>query len=51
MQILDPTCGAGKNQGFAAKELNSIREIITRNREKIMEAWYEHCGADTRSEN
>jgi hypothetical protein len=40
-----------KNQGFAAKELNTIREIITRNRERIMEAWYEHCGADTRSEN
>jgi hypothetical protein len=40
-----------KNHGFAAKELNTIREIITRNRERIMEAWYEHCGANTRSED
>jgi len=40
-----------RNQGFAAKELNTIREIITRNRDRIMEAWYEHCGTNTRSQN
>jgi len=40
-----------RNQGFTAKELNIIREIITRNRDKIMEAWYEHCGTNTGSEN
>jgi hypothetical protein len=40
-----------RNYGFAAKELNTIRTIITRNRNKIMEAWYEHCGTNTRSEN
>jgi hypothetical protein len=40
-----------RNQGFAAKELNAIREMITRNRDKIMEAWGEHCDANTRSEN
>ena len=33
-----------RNHGFAAKELNIIRRIITRNRSTIMEAWYEHCG-------
>jgi hypothetical protein len=38
-----------RNQGFSAKELNTIREIITRNRNRIMEAWYEHCGANTGS--
>jgi hypothetical protein len=37
------------NQGFAAKELNTIRGIITRNSDKIMEAWYEHCGSNTGS--
>jgi hypothetical protein len=40
-----------RNQGFSAKELNTIREAITRNRDRIMEAWYEHCEADTGSEN
>jgi hypothetical protein len=40
-----------RNQGFPAKELNAIRRIITRNRDRIREAWYEHCGANTRSED
>ncbi len=40
-----------RNQGFAAKELNIIRGIITGNRDRIMEAWYEHCGTKTGSEN
>jgi hypothetical protein len=40
-----------RNQGFTAKELNTIREIIVGNRDKIMEAWNEHCGAITGSEN
>ncbi|MHB8091179.1 MAG: DUF4160 domain-containing protein [Syntrophales bacterium] len=40
-----------KNQGFASKELNIIREIILKNRDSIMEAWHEHCGENTRSEN
>ena len=40
-----------RNQGFAARELITIREIITRNRDRIMEAWYEHCGTSTGSEN
>ena len=40
-----------RNQGFSAKELNTIREDIRRNRNRIMEAWYEHCGANTGSEN
>jgi hypothetical protein len=38
-----------RNQGFAAKELNTIREVIIRNRDRIMEAWYEHCGTNTGS--
>jgi hypothetical protein len=40
-----------RNQGFTAKELNTIRKIITENRDMIMEAWYEHCGTNTGSEN
>jgi len=40
-----------RNQGFAPKEINTIREIILKNSHKIMEAWYEHCGENTRSEN
>jgi hypothetical protein len=39
------------NHGFAPKELNAIREIIRNNRNKIMEAWYEHCGKTARSKN
>jgi hypothetical protein len=27
-----------RNHGFTAKELNTVREIITRNRDRIMEA-------------
>jgi len=40
-----------RNQGFAAKELNIIREIILKNRAGIMEAWHEHCGTNAGSEN
>ena len=40
-----------RNQGFASRELNIIREIILKNRGRIKEAWYEHCGANTGSEN
>ncbi len=40
-----------RNQGFTSKELNAIREIILKNRDRLVEAWYEHCGAYTGSEN
>ncbi|MBI4825296.1 MAG: DUF4160 domain-containing protein [Nitrospirae bacterium] len=40
-----------RNQGFAPKELNKIREIIKNKKNKIMEAWYEHCGEIARSKN
>jgi hypothetical protein len=40
-----------KNRGFAPKELNTIREKIINNRDKIMEAWHEHCGKTSRSTN
>ena len=40
-----------RNQGFSSKELNIIRETIRNNKDKIMEAWYEHCGEITRSKN
>ncbi len=40
-----------KNQGFAPKELNRIREMILMNRDKITEAWDEHCGENAGSEN
>jgi hypothetical protein len=39
------------NHGFAPKELNTIREIIRNNGNKIREAWYEHCGKTARSTN
>jgi hypothetical protein len=40
-----------RNYGFAPNELNIIRQIIRNNRNKIMEAWHEHCGETARSEN
>jgi hypothetical protein len=40
-----------KNHGFAPKELNTIREIIRTNRDKIKEAWDEHCGKTAGSKN
>lgn len=40
-----------KNYGFSPKELNYIRKIIHKNRNKIIEAWYEHCGKTSRSKN
>lgn len=40
-----------RNQGFSARELSTIREIISRNKGRITEAWYEHCGANTGSED
>jgi hypothetical protein len=40
-----------KNHGFTSKELNTIREIIYNNRNKIMEAWYGHCGETSGSKD
>ncbi len=40
-----------KNYGFSARELNIIRRIIYNNIEIIMEAWYEHCGEATGSQD
>ncbi len=40
-----------RNQGFTPKELKAIRELIGKNRRKIMEAWHEHCGETTGREN
>ena len=33
-----------KNNGFAPKDLNTIRKTIQLNMTKILEAWNEHCG-------
>ena len=33
-----------KNNGFTAKELNRIRQLILANLNRILEAWDEHCG-------
>jgi hypothetical protein len=33
-----------ENHGFAAKELNRIRQMVQANFDKIIEAWHEHCG-------
>jgi hypothetical protein len=32
-----------KNQGFAARELNQIRQVIELNLLRIEGAWHEHC--------
>ena len=40
---LDPLLLA-RNHGFAAHELTRIRQIIRQHHERIMEAWYDHCG-------
>jgi len=32
------------NHGFSPVELNAIRQLLEANRNKIMEAWNEHCG-------
>ncbi len=33
-----------RNHGFDARELNRIRRLIASHRQRIMEAWDEHCG-------
>ena len=33
-----------RSHGFDARELNQIRRLIGNYRDKIMEAWDEHCG-------
>ena len=40
---LDPLMLA-RNHGFAAHELTRIRQLVADHRDRIMEAWYEHCG-------
>lgn len=40
---LDPTT-LSQNYGFSPSELNRIRALIDTHREKIIEAWHEHCG-------
>lgn len=39
------------NHGFSSKELNFIRKTIYNYRNKIVEAWDEHCGETPRSKN
>ena len=33
-----------KNHKYSRKELNKIRKLIETHYDKIIEAWYEHCG-------
>lgn len=40
---LDPTT-LSQNYGFSPSELNRIRALVDTHREKIIEAWHEHCG-------
>jgi len=40
-----------RNQDFSVKELNTIREIIARNKDRIMEGWDGHFGKTTGSKN
>jgi hypothetical protein len=39
---LDPLVELGDSHGFARHELNTIRQIVTDNRERLLEAWHEH---------
>ncbi|MCU0502112.1 MAG: DUF4160 domain-containing protein [Anaerolineae bacterium] len=32
------------NEGFSPTELNRIRRLIVEQRQRILEAWDEHCG-------
>ena len=32
------------NEGFPPAELNRIRRLIVEHRQRILEAWNEHCG-------
>ena len=47
---LEPVALA-KNKGFASKELTKIREKINYNKDRIKEAWDEHCGEAAGSKN
>ncbi|MCL5978218.1 MAG: DUF4160 domain-containing protein [Nitrospirae bacterium] len=47
---LDPVALCG-NHGFTPKELNIIREMVYNSREKIVEAWHEHCGKSSGHKN
>ena len=40
-----------RSYGFSAKELNTIRAVIIKNKNKMLERWYEHFGSNTGSEN
>jgi hypothetical protein len=40
---LDPTT-LSQNNGYSPSELNRIRSLIDTHRDKIVEAWHEHCG-------
>jgi hypothetical protein len=40
---LDPLTLAD-NDGFSARELERIRQLVAATRKQIMEAWDEHCG-------
>lgn len=40
---LDPVALAG-DSGFPPRELNQVRRLILQHRDRILEAWREHCG-------
>ena len=33
-----------RSRGFTARELNVIRRALEKHRDRILEAWREHCG-------
>ena len=43
--------GLARSHGFNARELNLLRRLIWAHRAAILEAWHEHCGTNTGSEN
>jgi hypothetical protein len=40
---LDPI-SLGYNEGYSARELNRVRQLVETHYDKISEAWHEHCG-------
>ena len=40
---LDPVVLAG-NHGLTSRDLTAVRRIIFEHRDRILEAWREHCG-------
>ena len=45
MQVLAGPVALAANYGLTPRDLTAIRRIILERRDRILEAWREHCGA------